>query len=142
VNRVVDPTATESHDPALRPRNLREFVGQKRIVENLRVYIKAALQRGEPLDHVLLAGPPGLGKTSLAYVIAETMGTQVRTASGPTLERGGDLAAILTGLDKGEVLFIDEIHRMSRAVEEVLYPAMEDFEIDLVLGSGPGAQSL
>ncbi|MFT6146972.1 MAG: Holliday junction DNA helicase RuvB [Myxococcota bacterium] len=142
MNRVVDPTATESHDPALRPRNLREFVGQKRIVENLRVYIKAALQRGEPLDHVLLAGPPGLGKTSLAYVIAETMGTQVRTASGPTLERGGDLAAILTGLDKGEVLFIDEIHRMSRAVEEVLYPAMEDFEIDLVLGSGPGAQSL
>lgn len=142
MNRVVDPTAVEVHDPALRPRNLREFVGQSRIVENLRVYIKAALQRGEPLDHVLLAGPPGLGKTSLAYVIAETMGTQVRTASGPTLERGGDLAAILTGLDKGEVLFIDEIHRMSRAVEEVLYPAMEDFEIDLVLGSGPGAQSL
>jgi Holliday junction DNA helicase RuvB len=142
VTRVVDPTEIEAHDPALRPRNLREFVGQKRIVENLRVYIKAALQRGEPLDHVLLAGPPGLGKTSLAYVIAETMGTQVRTASGPTLERGGDLAAILTGLDKGEVLFIDEIHRMSRAVEEVLYPAMEDFEIDLGLGAGPGAQSL
>jgi len=137
----VDPNHQE-HDPALRPRNLAEYVGQKRIVENLQVFISAARNRGEPLDHVLLAGPPGLGKTSLAYILAEEMGTELRTAAGPTLERGGDLAAILTSLSEGEVLFIDEIHRMSRAVEEVLYPAMEDFEIDVVIGSGPGAQSV
>jgi Holliday junction DNA helicase RuvB len=142
VTRIVDPQAEDFHDPALRPRNLDEFVGQASIVDNLRVYVQAAKGRTEPLDHVLLSGPPGLGKTSLAYVLAEEMGVKVRTASGPTMERGGDLAAILTNLDRGEVLFIDEIHRMSRAVEEVLYPAMEDFEIDIVLGSGPGAQSL
>lgn len=129
-------------DPALRPQNLDDFVGQPRIVENLRVYIRAALQRGESLDHVLLAGPPGLGKTSLAMILAEELGVELRTASGPTIERGGDLAAILTNLQPREVLFIDEIHRMSRAVEEVLYPAMEDFEIDVVLGQGPGAQSV
>jgi Holliday junction DNA helicase RuvB len=139
--RLVDPRA-DAHDPALRPRRLDEYVGQEAIVRNLRVYIRAAIGRGEALDHVLLAGPPGLGKTSLAYIVAEELGVELRTASGPTLERGGDLAAILTGLGEREVLFIDEIHRMSRAVEEVLYPAMEDFEIDLVLGSGPGAQSV
>jgi Holliday junction DNA helicase RuvB len=149
--RVVDPNRTEPAerggpaelaDPALRPRRLDEYVGQEHITRNLRVYVRAALQRGESLDHVLLSGPPGLGKTSLAYILGEELGVQVRTASGPTLERGGDLAAILTGLGDHEVLFIDEIHRMSRAVEEVLYPAMEDFEIDVVLGAGPAAQSI
>ncbi|TNE84527.1 MAG: Holliday junction branch migration DNA helicase RuvB [Deltaproteobacteria bacterium] len=132
----------DGQDRALRPRRLDEFVGQARIVDNLRVYIRAAISRGESLDHVLLAGPPGLGKTSLAYILAEEMGTDVRTASGPTIERGGDLAAILTNLKDHEVLFIDEIHRLNRAVEEILYPAMEDFEIDVVLGTGPGAQSV
>jgi Holliday junction DNA helicase RuvB len=129
-------------DPALRPRDLGEFVGQARIVENLRVYVRAALKRGEALDHVLLSGPPGLGKTSLAYIIAEEMGVDVRTASGPSIERKGDLAAVLSSLEPRQLLFIDEIHRLPRATEEVLYPAMEDFEIDVVLGSGPGAQSV
>jgi holliday junction DNA helicase RuvB len=132
----------DSADPALRPRDLGEYVGQGRIVENLRVYLKAALNRGEALDHVLLAGPPGLGKTSLAYIIAEEMGADVRTASGPSIERKGDLAAVLSSLEHRQILFIDEIHRLPRATEEVLYPAMEDFEIDVVLGSGPGAQSV
>lgn len=137
-----EPSGNENHDPAMRPRSLDEFVGQPRIVDNLRVYIRAARKRGESLDHVLLSGPPGLGKTSLAYILAEEMGAECRTASGPTIERGGDLAAILTSLQQGDVLFIDEIHRMNRAVEEVLYPAMEDYEIDIILGSGPGAQSV
>jgi len=142
MSRVLDPEVPERLDPALRPRQLTEFVGQQRIVDNLRIYIRAALDRGDALDHTLFSGPPGLGKTSLAYILAEEMGVQVRTASGPSIERGGDLAAILTNLQEREVLFIDEIHRLSRAVEEVLYPAMEDFEIDLVLGQGPGAQSV
>ncbi len=141
-DRLVDPEAVDGRDPALRPRSLAEYVGQTAITANLRVYIRAAMQRGEALDHVLLAGPPGLGKTSLAYLLATELGVELRTASGPTLERGGDLAAILTSMGEREVLFIDEIHRMPRAVEEVLYPAMEDFEIDVVLGSGPGAQSV
>ncbi len=142
MSRIVDPTELERADPALRPRNLGEFIGQSRIVDNLRVYIRAALERGESLDHTLLAGPPGLGKTSLAFVLAEELKVELRTASGPAIERGGDLAAILTNLGENDVLFIDEIHRLSRAVEEVLYPAMEDFEIDVVIGSGPGAQSV
>ncbi|MCB9681269.1 MAG: Holliday junction branch migration DNA helicase RuvB [Alphaproteobacteria bacterium] len=137
-----DDPRDDAADPALRPRNLDEYVGQAAITANLRVYIRAALQRGESLDHVLLSGPPGLGKTSLAYIIAEELGVEVRTAAGPTLERGGDLAAILSSLGEREVLFIDEIHRMNRAVEEVLYPALEDFEIDVVVGAGPGAQSI
>ena len=142
MDRLVDPSLPEPHDPALRPRSLAEYVGQEGVTRNLAVYIRAALKRGEALDHILFAGPPGLGKTSLAYLVAAELGVELRTASGPTLERGGDLAAILTGLNEREVLFIDEIHRLPRAVEEVLYPAMEDFEIDVVLGSGPGAQSV
>lgn len=134
--------AHQAGDPALRPRSFDEYVGQARILDNLRVYIRAALERGEPLDHVLLAGPPGLGKTSLAWLIAEELGVEVRTASGPTIERKGDLAGILNGLGEREVLFIDEIHRLPRAIEEVLYPAMEDFQIDVTLGKGPGAQSI
>ncbi|MEM6929663.1 MAG: Holliday junction branch migration DNA helicase RuvB [Myxococcota bacterium] len=129
-------------DPALRPKNLGEYVGQERVRDNLHVYIRAALQRGEALDHVLFSGPPGLGKTSMAYIVAEELGVELRTASGPTIERKGDLAAILNGLQPREVLFIDEIHRLHRAVEEVLYPAMEDYEIDVVLGQGPGANSI
>jgi Holliday junction DNA helicase RuvB len=131
-----------AQDPALRPKRLEEYVGQERVRENLRVYIRAALQRGEALDHVLLSGPPGLGKTSMANILAEELGVELRTASGPTVERKGDLAAILNSLNSREVLFIDEIHRMPKAVEEVLYPAMEDFEIDVILGAGAGAQSI
>ncbi len=142
MSRFVDPAEQELADPALRPRRLDDYVGQERIKDNLRIYVRAALQRGDALDHVLLSGPPGLGKTSLAHILAEELGAPLRTASGPTLERGGDLAAILNGLQPREVLFIDEIHRLNRAVEEILYPAMEDFQIDLVLGQGPGAQSV
>ena len=129
-------------DPALRPRRLDEYVGQERVRENLRVYVKAALGRGEALDHTLLTGPPGLGKTSMAYILAEELGVDVRTASGPTVERKGDLAAILTALQPREVLFVDEIHRLPKGIEELLYPAMEDYEIDVILGHGPGAASI
>ncbi len=143
--RIVDPTESEhipNEDPALRPRNLDEYIGQRAVVDNLKVYIQAAKKRGDAMDHVLLAGPPGLGKTSLAHIIAEELGVEIRPTSGPILERGGDLAAILNSLQPREVLFIDEIHRMNRAVEEVLYSAMEDFRIDVMLGQGPGAQSV
>ena len=139
-NTVLDPR--DQADPALRPRRLSEYVGQRKLVDNLRVYIRAAIGRGEALDHLLLAGPPGLGKTSLAYIVAEELGVGVRTASGPSIERKGDLAAVLNSLEPREVLFIDEIHRLPKATEEVLYPAMEDFSIDVILGSGPGAQSV
>jgi Holliday junction DNA helicase RuvB len=142
MTRFVDPAETEAPDPALRPRRMRDYIGQERVKANLEVYIRAALQRGDALDHVLLAGPPGLGKTSLAHIVAEELGVPLRTASGPTLERGGDLAAILTSLAPREVLFIDEIHRLNRAVEEILYPALEDYSLDIVMGSGPGAQSV
>lgn len=141
MTRIVDPNAS-AEDPALRPRNLDEYIGQQKVVDNLKVYIRAAKARGEAMDHVLLAGPPGLGKTSLAHIIAEELGVDIRPTSGPIIERGGDLAAILNSLQPREVLFIDEIHRLNRAVEEVLYPAVEDFKIDVMLGQGPGAQSV
>ena len=129
-------------DAALRPRSFAEFVGQRKIADNLMVYVQAARKRGDALDHVLLSGPPGLGKTTLAYLLGHEMGTEVRVTSGPALERKGDLAGILTSLNKGDVLFIDEIHRLLPVVEESLYPAMEDFRIELVTGTGAGARAI
>lgn len=129
-------------EPALRPRSLDEFIGQDRVCENLRVFIAAAKQRNESLDHVLLKGPPGLGKTTLGFIIANEMGANIRITSGPAIEKQGDLAAILTNIEENAVLFIDEIHRLSRPVEEILYPAMEDFQLDIVIGKGPGAHSI
>jgi len=130
------------YEAGLRPRRLDEYIGQDRVRENLQVSIAAAVQRDEALDHVLLYGPPGLGKTTLAYVIANELGVPIRTTSGPVIERPGDLAGILSVLQAREVLFIDEIHRLSPQIEEILYPAMEDFELDIVIGQGPGARSV
>src|SRR6187399_1266947 len=131
-----------SLEQTLRPRQLTEYVGQDRIVENLKVFIRAARQRDEPLDHVLLYGPPGLGKTTLASIIAVEMGVNLRVTSGPAIERAGDLVSILTNLKAGDVLFIDEIHRLNRVVEEVLYPALEDYAVDIVIGKGPAARTM
>ncbi|MDY0088702.1 MAG: Holliday junction branch migration DNA helicase RuvB [Coriobacteriia bacterium] len=143
--RLVSAEHTEDDveiDRSLRPKRLGEYLGQQRVKENLGVLIQAARGRDEPLDHILLSGPPGLGKTTLASVIAAELDVRIRTTSGPAIERAGDLAAILTNLEERDVLFIDEIHRLNRAVEEVLYPAMEDYSLDIVIGKGPAARSL
>ena len=129
-------------EPSLRPKTLEEYIGQEKAKENLKIGIEAAKLRGESLDHVLLYGPPGLGKTTLSGIIAAEMGVNIRTTSGPAIEKQGDLAAILTNLAEGDVLFIDEIHRLSRSVEEILYPAMEDYAIDIIIGKGPSARSI
>ena len=137
---LLDAAATAPDDAVevgLRPRRLREFVGQEEVKDHLQIVLEAARQRGQAADHVLLAGPPGLGKTSLAGIIAAELDVHLRVTSGPALSRPGDLAAILTNLDEGDVLFVDEIHRLPRPVEEVLYPAMEDFQLDIVIGQGP-----
>lgn len=142
--RIVTPKPRDDDQDnvALRPRLLKDIVGQDRVCENLKIIIDAAKQRSEPIDHTLFYGPPGLGKTSLAYVIANEMGVSIRITSGPTLEHPGSLAAILTSLKANDILFIDEIHRLGRTVEEILYPAMEDFKLDLIIGKGPGAKSM
>ena len=132
----------EELDGSLRPRSLDEFVGQERVKEQLAIALEAAKGRGEALDHVLLAGPPGLGKTSLAYIVREELGVGIRTVAGPALERKGDMAAILTSLEDRDVLFVDEIHRLNPAVEEILYPALEDFRLDIIVGQGPAARTL
>jgi Holliday junction DNA helicase RuvB len=132
----------EEFDGSLRPRSLDEFVGQERIKEQLAIALEAAKGRGEALDHVLLVGPPGLGKTSLAYIIREELGVGIRSVAGPALERKGDMAAILTSLEERDVLFVDEIHRLNRAVEEILYPALEDYRLDIIVGQGPAARTL
>lgn len=134
--------AERGFDMALRPKTLEDFIGQPRVKENLRIFLQAAKGRNEPCEHILFYGPPGLGKTSLAHVIANEMGTHIKVTSGPALERVGDLAAILTNLEDGDILFIDEIHRMNRSIEEVLYPAMEDYALDIVIGKGPTARTL
>jgi Holliday junction DNA helicase RuvB len=137
-----DPYHDDADDLAIRPARLDAFVGQAQVKETLKIAIEAAKKRGEPLDHILFSGPPGLGKTTLAHIIAHEMGSDIRTTTGPVLEKPGDIAAILTALKQGDVLFIDEIHRMSPVVEEMLYPAMEDFFIDVMIGEGPSARSI
>ncbi|PID31704.1 Holliday junction branch migration DNA helicase RuvB [Candidatus Saccharibacteria bacterium] len=149
IERIVDTAVHDDDDSdeqiieiTLRPQRFDEYIGQQRLKKNLKLSIEAAKKRGEPLDHVLLYGPPGLGKTTMAHVIANEMGAGLRVTSGPAIERAGDLASILTNLHDGDILFIDEIHRLSRAVEEVLYSAMEDFKLDIVIGKGPAARSI
>ncbi|MCX7911584.1 MAG: Holliday junction branch migration DNA helicase RuvB, partial [Dehalococcoidales bacterium] len=143
--RIISGKQTAEDTPlenSLRPRSLEEFIGQEKTKDNLRIAIEAARKRGEPLDHIIFYGPPGLGKTCLAHIIAAEVGVNIRVTSGPAIERSGDLAAILTNLRKHDILFIDEIHRLNRAVEEILYPAMEDFALDIIIGKGAGARSV
>lgn len=143
-NEELNPAHTPYDEPdlSLRPKRLSEFIGQEKLKENLAVFLKAAQQRGEPLDHLLLYGPPGLGKTTLAHIVATEMDAQIHVTSGPAIEKTGDLVGVLTNLEPGAVLFIDEIHRLSRPVEEILYPAMEDHKVDIMLGKGPAARSI
>ena len=144
-NRFVAPEVTEGdrdNELSLRPHTLEEYIGQEQVKENLSVFMQAARLRGEPLDHVLLYGPPGLGKTTLSQIIAAEMGVNIRITSGPAIEKPGDLAALLTNLNENDILFIDEIHRLNRSVEEVLYPAMEDYALDIIIGKGPSARSI
>lgn len=145
MERVISPQVKEDEvrlDTTLRPQSLGEFVGQERIKSNLQIFIDAAKKRGEAIEHVLLYGNPGLGKTTLAHIIAKEMGANIKVTSGPALERVGDLAAILTALETGDILFVDEIHRMNKTIEEVLYPALEDYALDIIIGKGPGARTL
>lgn len=142
-NEMLDPNATPAEEEKqLRPQVLEDFTGQRKLTDNLKIFVQAARKRGEPLDHVLLHGPPGLGKTTLSYIIAHELGAQITTTSGPVLEKPGDLAGLLTNLEAGDVLFIDEIHRLSPVVEEYLYSAMEDFKIDIMVETGPNARSI
>jgi len=144
-DRVIDPQELkneETFDLTLRPKNLGDFIGQQKIKNNLEIFMAAAKGRNEPIEHVLLYGPPGLGKTTLAHIIANEMKVNIRVTSGPALERSGDLAAILTNLENGDILFIDEIHRLNKIIEEILYPAMEDYALDIVIGKGPSARTL
>lgn len=143
--RIVTASKTEmdvDNEKSLRPSSLKEYIGQEKIKNNMNVFISAAKQRGDTLDHVLFFGPPGLGKTTLAYIVAHEMGVNIKVTSGPAIEKPGDLAAMLSNLNKGDILFIDEIHRMNKVVEEVLYPALEDFALDIIVGKGPGARSI
>ena len=132
----------EKSEFSLRPKSLKEYIGQDKVKENMKIYIEAAKKRGEPLDHVLLYGPPGLGKTTLANIIATEMNSNIKITSGPAIEKPGDLAALLTNLAPNDVLFIDEIHRLNRSVEEILYPALEDYVLDIIIGKGPTAKSI
>ena len=134
--------AEDAQESSLRPKTLAEYIGQEKAKENLSIFIQAARKRQESLDHVLLHGPPGLGKTTLAGIIAQEMGVNIRITSGPAIEKPGDLAALLTNLNEGDILFVDEIHRLNRSVEEILYPAMEDYALDIIVGKGPSANSI
>lgn len=144
--RIIDPEllglGEENIENSLRPQNLSEYIGQTKVKENMKIYIEAAKKRGEPLDHCLFYGPPGLGKTTISNIIANEMNSKIKITSGPAIEKTGDLAAILTGLSENDILFIDEIHRINKTVEEILYPALEDYTLDIIIGKGPTAKSI